>query len=234
MDMGMIYLICIYLIGLCAVRLLTYVNFNNTKILTVAVHAVSFGALYLGVRTYKKNEEEGIEDWFNLTIMLMLGVVCGVPLPFVIGLMRMAKNLILGYVMREEWLKVKEEKRKEREAKGVRRRRSWGLAISALMSIGGGGLFRSFDQTWMCEDWFGPHHWFQAHAVWHAMCAMAVLFVYLFLRSEVFNMYGYMGGYEGGYDWAERERRSSSGENTMMELTMIERRSSREGVGEIL
>lgn len=67
-----------------------------------------------------------------MTIFLILGVVVGVPFPFFIGIARMLKNTIGGCILGKEWLKRIEEKEKERE---VRRRRSWGLAILALISI---------------------------------------------------------------------------------------------------
>ena len=70
------------------------------------------------------------------------------------------------------------------------------------------------------------------------MCAFAVLFVYLFFRSEVFNIYGYLNeSNEEEFNWAERQGRnsgSSSSGGEVMELTMVERRASREGIGEVL
>ncbi|GMH87940.1 hypothetical protein TrVE_jg6857 [Triparma verrucosa] len=235
MDMGSIYVICIYIIGLASVRLISYLHLRNSKVLTVAIHTVSFGALYAGYRVYEHNRLIGYENWEDMTIFLILGVVVGVPFPFFIGIARMLKNTIGGCILGKEWLKRIEKKEKERE---VRRRRSWGLAILALISILAGKLFREYDQTWMCSDWFGPHHWFQGHALWHVFCAFAVLFVYLFFRSEVFNIYGYLNeSREEEFNWAERGRnsgRSSSSGGEVMELTMVERRASREGIGEVL
>jgi hypothetical protein len=63
MDMSTIYLLCIYLFGLCGVRLLTYVNFRSPVLLAVLVNSTNGGALYLGYKTYKKNQEEGIKEW---------------------------------------------------------------------------------------------------------------------------------------------------------------------------
>ena len=116
----------------------------------------------------------------------------------------------------------------------------------------------------MCTEVWGPHHWFQAHAVWHVGCALAVMFVYLFLRSEVFNMYGYVSKYETYYEgeeqnwierqvekvedlieyldgeteeeFVERKRQVGRGGNTQtqMELVVRERENSAEGLGSIL
>ena len=62
--------------------------------------------------------------------------------------------------------------------------------------------------------------------------------MYLFFRSEVFNIYGYLNeSREEEFNWAERGRnsgRSSSSGGEVMELTMVERRASREGIGEVL
>ena len=127
--------------------------------------------------------------------MLVLGVVGGAPLPLFIGWARMGKNAMLGWWLGGEWSRRKEEIRGQRPG----RRRSWGLAILGLICIASGGGFRKYDQTWMCSSWFGPNHWFQAHAVWHVMCAFAILYLYLFFRSEVFNLEGYgVGGGDTG------------------------------------
>ncbi|GMH75135.1 hypothetical protein TrRE_jg10372 [Triparma retinervis] len=183
MDMGSIYVLCTYLIGLCAARLLTFVNFRSPALLALMVHGVNFGALYLGYKMYKRNKEEGIDDWKMFTIYLILGVVGGAPIPLFIGWGRMGKNLVLGWWRGEEWKKSQEE---IRAARGATRRRSWGLALAALLCIAFGGAFRQYDQTWMCTSWFGPSHWFQAHAMWHVMCAFAILLLYFFFRSEIF------------------------------------------------
>jgi hypothetical protein len=69
------------------------------------------------------------------------------------------------------------------------------------------------------------------------MCALAILFLYLFFRSEVFNLQR-LG--DGGAEeaWEERERKSegrkSSEGGIQMELYMIDRKSSGEGIGAIL
>lgn len=85
MDMGSIYLLCIYLIGLSAVRLLTYLPLTSPVLLALGVHSVNVGALYLGYKTYERNRVEGIDEWEMLTITLVLGVVGVVPIPLFIG-----------------------------------------------------------------------------------------------------------------------------------------------------
>ena len=82
----------------------------------------------------------------------------------------------------------KEKSRKEvRKEQFARRRRSWGLGLLALVNIVIAKEFRGGDMTYMCDEWWGPHHKIQAHAIWHTGCSFAILFCYLFLRSEVFN-----------------------------------------------
>ena len=146
----------------------------------------------------------------------------------------MGKNFVLGWWRGEEWKKSQEE---IRAARGATRRRSWGLALAALLCIAFGGAFRQYDQTWMCTSWFGPSHWFQAHAMWHVMCAFAILLLYFFFRSEIFffNTEKFGGREE---KWEERERKSGGRESSeggmQMELYIIDRKSSGGGIGEIL
>ena len=160
---------------------------------------------------YNRNQTQRFENQSDLIMFLIFGIVGGVPIPLIFGLIRMTKNRLLGLFCGAEWRKAKRLKRQARNnGKGVRRRRSWGLGVLALVCIVGAKWFRNGDTTWMCTDVWGPESWFQAHAVWHSGCALAVMFVYLFLRSEVFNMYGYVSKYEADYadeskNWIERQ-----------------------------
>jgi len=65
------------------------------------------------------------------------------------------------------------------------------LGFLSLVSILLAKWFRDMDSGFLCLEAWGPHSFFQAHALWHTFCALAVLFCYLFLRSEVFNIYLY-------------------------------------------
>ncbi|GMH81945.1 hypothetical protein TL16_g09097 [Triparma laevis f. inornata] len=265
MDFGCMYVLIDYILGLCALRLLAYFNFARVWMLTVSIHIISFGSLAIGLWMYKRNFVEKFEDQSVLILYLILGVVGGVPIPFIFGIIRIIKNNILGCFCGREWRREKKEQRRARHnGQGVRRRRSWGLGIIALITMLTAKYFRSGDEEWMCTEVWGPHHWFQAHAVWHVGCALAVMFVYLFLRSEVFNMYGYVSKYETYYEgeeqnWIERqvekvedlieyldgeteeefvERKSQVGRGgntqTQMELVVRERENSAEGLGSIL
>eukprot|EP00520_Triparma_pacifica_P013230 CAMPEP_0118642378 /NCGR_PEP_ID=MMETSP0785-20121206/5803_1 /TAXON_ID=91992 /ORGANISM="Bolidomonas pacifica, Strain CCMP 1866" /LENGTH=202 /DNA_ID=CAMNT_0006533925 /DNA_START=685 /DNA_END=1293 /DNA_ORIENTATION=- len=147
----------------------------------------------------------------NLIIMMILAILGMLPLPLVFGVIRMVKNLFVGLVCGKEKL-TKDNSRREwrKERLGIRRRRSWGLGIMALFCIILAKYCRDKDTGYLCLETWGPHHFMQAHAIWHCGCAFAVLFVYLFLRSEVFNMYSYISKYEGEYkgepmNWLERQ-----------------------------
>eukprot|EP00518_Triparma_eleuthera_P009657 CAMPEP_0182489754 /NCGR_PEP_ID=MMETSP1319-20130603/49062_1 /TAXON_ID=172717 /ORGANISM="Bolidomonas pacifica, Strain RCC208" /LENGTH=359 /DNA_ID=CAMNT_0024691879 /DNA_START=240 /DNA_END=1319 /DNA_ORIENTATION=+ len=209
-DFGAMYLLIDYIIALCCLRLLAYVKFMNHHFLTFFVHLVAAVGLGIGVWMYDRNQTKRFKGQ-NTLIMMMIGAIVGlVPVPLLFGFIRMLKNKVLGLVCGKVWLKARNERRKELKDLGVRRRRSWGLGICALISMCGAYWFRKGDTSWICTDLWGPSSGMQAHAIWHSGCAMAVLFVYLFLRSEVFSLYGYVSKHEQHYEgepmnWIERQ-----------------------------
>jgi len=187
MDFGCMYVLIDYIIGLCALRLLAFFNFKgNQKLLTALVHLVAAGGLVIGLWMYKRNFVKKFKNQSKLIMYLIVAVVGLVPLPFLFGIIRMLKNTVLGFVCGNDWADKRNKRRSWRkERHGIRRRRSWGLGISALICMLGAYYFRMHDEDWMCTDLWGPHEFMQAHAIWHTGCAFAVLFVYCFLRSEV-------------------------------------------------
>ena len=209
-DFGAMYLLIDYIISLCCLRLLAYVKFWNHHLLTFSVHLVAAIGLGIGMWKYERNQIERFKDQTKLIMMLIAAIVGLVPVPLLFGFIRMLKNKVLAIVCGKVWLKARNQKRKELRELGVRRRRSWGLGICALISMVGAYWFRKGDTSWICTDVWGPSSGMQAHAIWHSGCAMAVLFVYLFLRSEVFSLYGYVSKHEKHYEgegknWIERQ-----------------------------
>ena len=90
-----------------------------------------------------------------------MSIVGLVPLPLLFGFIRMLKNLLLRLICGKVWLKARNEKRRELRLKGVRRRRSWGLGVCALLSIVFAKVIRDGDTSYLCDDVWGPHHWMQ-------------------------------------------------------------------------
>jgi len=151
----------------------------------------------------------------TLILLMILAIVGLIPLPLVVGYLRMAKNALLSHFVTRTALENVTLKRAESGT--ARRRRSWGLGILALLCIVVAKKFRDLDTGTACLEWWGPHSFMQAHAIWHCFCSFAVLFCYLFLRSEVFNLYAYNTKNEeggGGEFWVEREERQGSDESS--------------------
>ena len=215
-DFGTMYILIVYVITLCFLRGLFFIPFTRRIHFTIAIHVISAIGLTIGIIMFVKKttiadeisdvtvdvlDKETSQN--DLIIYMIIMIVCLIPIPFALGVIRMVKNafqrifdcaidsdeekgFFVGKIVccSREKEKSRKEVRKEQFA---RRRRSWGLGLLALVNIVIAKEFRGGDMTYMCDEWWGPHHKIQAHAIWHTGCSFAILFCYLFLRSEVFN-----------------------------------------------
>ncbi len=60
--------------------------------------------------------------------------------------------------------------------------RGWRFLLLAVLSLVIGFICWQLDKTGV---WCNPTSFFQGHSLWHLFCGLALLFTYLFLRSEV-------------------------------------------------
>lgn len=197
----------------CAVHTVSFLGLTYGCILfNIEAKALS---LYTGIRQidgdhsielYTVGNAYGIDSNTLVLIMILAVFVMG-PVPFFFGIIRMSKNLVLKWWKKDSDDGVgvgdntqlgehvddddKVEWEESTPNNPPRRRRSWGLGFLSLFCILLAKWFRDMDTGFLCLETWGPRSFFQAHALWHTFCALSVFFIYLFLRSEVFNIYAF-------------------------------------------
>eukprot|EP00948_MAST-09A_sp_MAST-9A-sp1_P002392 g2392.t1 len=203
-DNGATYLMIVYTITLLSMRILHYLPVELSDFtLSLTVYCISFIGFGVGISFFAGQviTPWGIAyAWFDMDavvffLVLVMLIISTALIPVVANLSHTLRNTCLPYHQMEE-TEVNDAGKLYYHS-----RHSWGLYVLGLLSIAYGVFCRYADMNFACDEWTGPESFIQFHAMWHTFCSFAILFVYLFMRSEDFSVkVKRHGRTEGDYD----------------------------------